>query len=184
MKLPEVQKEIPIMKLLNNRKSSRDFITKEIDIQHLSNILWAAYGINREDGRRTAPNARNMQDIELYVVNKDGVYFYQPEQHEITEITKGDFRKNTGLQDFVEIAPLDIVIVSNQAKMEVDEKIKMDYSYMNAGFVSENMYLYCTSEGLATVIRAMVYREELSKILKLKQEQKIVLIQTVGYNKE
>ena len=182
MKLPEVQKEIPIMKLLDNRKSSRDFITKEINMQHVCNILWAAYGINREDGRRTAANARNMQDIELYAVNKDGVYFYHPEQNELTEIIKGDYRKNTGLQDFVEIAPLDVVIVSNHTKLEIDEKIKMNYSYMNSGFVSENMYLYCASEGLATVTRAMIDRDELSKILKLNPEQKIILIQTIGYN--
>ncbi|MFH0736606.1 MAG: nitroreductase family protein [bacterium] len=184
MKLPEVQKSKPIMRLFESRKSSREFQSKELEMQEISNILWAAFGISREDGRRTAPTARNIQDIELYVVNQTAVYLYKPETNELTEIVKGDFRKNTGLQDFVGIAPLEIVIVSDHSKMEVDEIIKTSYSCMNTGFVSENIYLYCASENLATVTRGSIERVELAQILKLKQEQKIILVQSVGYPKE
>ena len=183
MNLPEVQKSKPIMQLLESRKSSREFLTKELEMQEISNILWAAFGISREDGRRTAPSTRNIQDIDLYVVIKTGVYLYKTETNELTEIVKGDFRKNTGFQDFVGIAPLEIAIVSDHSKMEVDENIKNSYSCMNAGFVSENIYLYCASENLATVTRGSIERMGLSKILKLKPEQKIILVQSVGYAK-
>ncbi len=167
----------PLMESLNNRKSTRSFSDKELTDQQLSNLLWAANGFNRDD-KRTAPTAHNRQELELYVILKDGIYFYNAKEHKLTLVNKGDYRKNAGMQDFVADAPLNVMIVA-----DMEKSTKPEFSYANCGFISQNIYLYCASEGLGTVVRGSFDKEELKSLLKLSPTQEVLLSQTVGYEK-
>jgi SagB-type dehydrogenase family enzyme len=187
IQLPAPQKEIgkPLMQVLNSRQSTRIFTTKQLPMQEVSNLLWAAFGINRADeGKRTAPSARNWQDIDIYVFLPEGVYIYKAKENKLELVTSGDLRSMAGVQDFVKTAPLNLVYVSDQSKMgksSIEEK--MMYSGADAGFIAQNVYLYCASQDLGVVVRAMVDKKALAKKLNLKPEQVIVLAQTIGYKK-
>lgn len=174
---------MPIMEVLAKRSSSRSFSDKELSGRILSNLLWAAYGINRpESGKRTAPTALNRQEIDVYVVLKTGAYIYNAKENSLEQVTNKDIRSLTGKQGFVNDAFLNLVYVADMNK-SAGESIeeKMMYSGAAAGFIGQNVYLYCASEGLNTVIRAYIDREKLGKALSLKPNQKIILAQTVGY---
>jgi len=173
----------PLMDVLKERKSERSFSEKEIDIQILSNLLWAAWGINRpESGKRTAPSARNRQEIDLYVAMKNGLYKYDAVNNKLIFILSEDIREKTGTQAFVKKAPLNIIFVADLNKMgNEDETEKLMTAHIDAGYISQNIYLFCASEGLATVVRGMVNKTELSKIMKLKDNEKIIVAQTVGF---
>ena len=166
----------PLLQVLSKRASTRDFDTqKNIDSQTLSNLLWAAWGYNRED-KRTAPSAMNRQEISLYIVTAQGVYLYDAKQNKLAEIAKGDFRENAGMQPFVHTAPLNIIFTADLEKAPGN-----DMMFVDCGFISQNIYLYCASVGLGTVVRGSFNGDELAKILKLNEKQKVVLTQTVGY---
>jgi SagB-type dehydrogenase family enzyme len=180
---PDTKKGLPLMQCLQKRQSVREFSNKQISNEILSNLLWAGCGINRPDGKRTAPSAMNTQSIDIYVVNASGIYLYDPKNYELDLIASGDFRKETGKQDFVATAPINLVYVSDFSKMQGDEESKKIYSAADAGFISENIYLFCASEGLGTVVRGYFDEEPLSKVLKLKPNQKIILTQTIGHLK-
>ncbi|MGI6370017.1 MAG: SagB/ThcOx family dehydrogenase [Candidatus Kapaibacterium sp.] len=167
----------PLMKLLNERKSSRSFSEKELSEQQLSNLLWAANGFNRED-KRTVPTALNCQELELYVILKKGIYFYNAKEHKLALVKEGDYRKSAGLQDYVADAPLNVLIVSDTKKAA-----NAQYSYTNCGYISQTIYLYCASEGLATVARGSFNKEELNGLLQLSKSQEILLAQSVGFPK-
>ncbi|HOG06110.1 MAG TPA: SagB/ThcOx family dehydrogenase [Paludibacter sp.] len=167
----------PLMKSLNERKSTRSFSEKDLSDQQLSNLLWAANGFNRED-KRTAPTAMDRQELELYVISKKGVYFYNAKEHKLTLVKGGDHRKSAGLQDYVYDAPLNIMIVA-----DMDKAASQQYSYTNCGYISQNIYLYCASEGLATVARGSFDKEELYGLLQLSKSQEVLLAQTVGFPK-
>ncbi len=176
----------PLMDCLKNRQSQREFKPDPLPPQVLSDLLWAAYGINRpESGKRTAPSAVNWQNIDLYVALPDGLYLYEPKEHKLIQLLEEDIRSLTGTQEFVKIAPLNLVYVADFAKIPrgTDED-KRFYSAAHTGFISQNVYLYCASEGLATVVRALINREELAKKMGLRPEQHIILAQTVGYPKK
>ena len=178
IKLPSPQKQggEPLLQVLSKRASTRDFDTqKNIDSQTLSNLLWAAWGYNRED-KRTAPSAMNRQEISLYIVTAQGVYLYDAKQNKLAEIAKGDFRENAGMQPFVHTAPLNIIFTADLEKAPGN-----DMMFVDCGFISQNIYLYCASVGLGTVVRGSFNGDELAKILKLNDKQKVVLTQTVGY---
>jgi len=187
IQLPVPQKDIgkPLMQVLNSRQSTRSFTIKQLPMQEVSNILWAAFGINRTDeGKRTAPSARNWQDIDIYVFLPEGVYIYRAKDNKLEQISGLDFRGMAGVQDFVKTAPLNLVYVSDQSKMETaSREDKMMYSGADAGFIAQNVYLYCASQDLGVVVRAMVDKKALAKKLNLKPEQVIVLAQTIGYKK-
>ena len=181
---PDTQGGKPLMQALNERKSQREFDAKELPRQVLSNLLWAAYGVNRPDGRRTAPSAMNRQTVEVYVVLGEGAYVYDAAHQQLLPVAAGDLRAATGTQEFAGQAPLDLVYVTDYAKMGTSpEAEKALYAGAETGFIGQNVYLFCASEGLATVIRASVNREALAKALKLRPEQRITLAQTVGYPK-
>lgn len=186
IKLLPPQKETgkPLMQVLNQRQSQRTFSKKDISEQHLSNILWAAFGINRsEAGKRTAPSAMNKQEIDVYAVMKDGVYLYEPLTHSIKKISGKDIRNLTGIQSFVKDAPLNLIYVADYSKVgEASKPENLLYIGADAGFIAENVYLYCASENLATVVRGSVVKDKLAKELKLKKNQNIILAQTVGYS--
>ncbi len=175
----------PLMDCLRERKSERTYSDKDIDLQTLSNLLWAAWGVNRlESGKRTAPTARNRQEIDLYLTLKNGVYKYDAINNTLVFLSNQDIREKTGTQAFVKDAPLNIVIVADLSKMgSGNENEKLMTAHIDAGYVSQNIYLFCASAGLNTVVRGMVNKEELSKLLRLKPDEKIIVAQTVGYPK-
>ena len=184
IKLPEPQIDggKPLMQALHDRKSSREFSEKEIPVQVLSNLLWAGFGINRtETGGRTAPSPVNVQDIDIYVALKDGLYLYVAKTHELELVIDKDLRADTGKQPFVGIAPLNLVYVSDYSKMEKFKGSEDLYAGVDTGAIVQNVYLYCASEGLATVVRGMLDRDALAKKMNLRENQKIILAQTVGY---
>jgi len=182
VQLPKARTEggKPLMQALNERKSTRAFKTEKLPEQVLSNLLWAAWGTNRPDGKRTAPSAMNRQEIDVYVVSAEGTYMYDAKAHALKPVAAGDLRAQTGGQPFVKDAPLNLVYVADTAKMSGGSEQAVWYGAA-AGFISQNVYLYCASEGLATVVRGMVDRDVLARALSLRPEQRIVLSQTVGY---
>lgn len=174
----------PLMQCLKERKTSRSFDSKPLPLPVLSDLLWAAFGVNRPDGRRTAPSAMNMQEISVYVAMRDGLYLYDAASQSLKQIMTEDIRGKTGTQSFVKDAPLDIVYVADFSKAgraSSDDQIL--YSAADCGFIAQNVYLYCASEGLACVIRASIDKSTLSKAMNLEPTQKILLSQTVGYPK-
>lgn len=179
---PVTEGGMPLMQALRARRTSREFSEREIPLDLLSNLLWAADGINRPDGRRTAPSARNWQEIEIYVVMRAGTWLYDPARHALKAVVAGDLREKTGHQEFLPIAPLDLVYVADTSKMaEAGPEEQARYMATDAAFVSENVYLFCASEGLATVVRGSVDRPALATALKLPATKLVALAQTVGY---
>jgi len=167
----------PLMQALSERKSAREFQEKELPDEVLSNLLWAANGFNRED-KRTAPTANNRQELELYLVMKSGIYFYNAREHRLALVKKGDYRKSAGTQTYVANAPVNILFVSDSGKAS-----GKNYAYTDCGFVSQNIYLFCASEGLATVVRGSYDKKVLEELLQLPANQEVLLTQTVGYPK-
>jgi nitroreductase len=176
----------PLMQVLNERHSTREYTTDSLPVPVLSNLLWAACGINRaEEGKRTSPSAMNKQEIDVYVSDATGLYSYNPAKNILLPIATGDFREITGMQDFVKSVPVNLIYVADFAKMSgSSDTEKMPYAYADAAFCAENVYLFCSSEGLGVVVRGSVNRSELEKTLKLRPEQHVILAQSVGYPKK
>ena len=175
----------PLMEALKSRQSTREFGPRKLPDQILSNLLWAACGISRpESGKRTAPTASNRQEIDVYVCTAEGVWLYGAKEHALAPVLAQDIRALTGTQDFVKDAPVNLVFVADFAKMgKGPDEDKKWVAGADTGFVSQNVYLFCASEGLVTVVRGMVKRPELAKAMNLRSDQWIVLAQTVGYPK-
>ena len=190
IKLPAPQTEggRPLMQVLKARQTSREYGPEtKLPLQVLSNLLWAADGVSRPDGKRTAPSAVNWQNIDIYVATSEGLYLYDAPQNSLKALLAEDVRAATGQQDFVKSVPLDLVFVADYSKAKTpkgDNPNADVWSAAGVGFISQNVYLYCASEGLATVVRGMFDRESLSKVLKLRPDQKIILTQSVGYPKK
>lgn len=186
IQLPEPQKTggKPLMQALAERKTSREFSTNELSDQVLSNLLWAAFGANRPDGKRTAPSAMNQQEIDIYVALAKGFYLYDAQSNSLKLVLEKDLRKMTGKQPFVEVAPVNLVYVADLSKMtRGSEQDKQFYAAADTGFIAQNVYLFCASENLATVVRGYVDKEILAKAIGLRPDQKVILAQTVGYPK-
>ncbi len=183
--LPEPQMDggKPLMQVLKERQSTREFSSEKLPLQVLSDLLWAAFGINRpESGMRTAPSAVNWQDIDIYVALEEGLYLYDAAANRLNPILAEDIRAATGIQSFVSEVPVNLIYVSDFSRISVpEEDQKVFYSAADAGFISQNVYLFCASEGLATVVRNLVDKPALAKIMKLRPEQRIILTQSVGY---
>jgi len=172
------------MSALNSRMSTRSFSDEKLPMQTMSNLLWAAFGINRPDGRRTAPSAKNWQEMDIYVSTADGVYLYDAQKNALNLIEKKDIRAMTGAQPFVKEAAVNLVYVADYSKVNAEGFDRQILIGADAGLISENVYLFCASEGLATVVRARIEAEPLAKELKLRPEQKVILAQSVGYPKK
>ena len=186
---PDMKGGKPLMQCLKDRKTDRSFSTKKLPVEVLSDLLWAACGINRPDsGKRTAPSAVNWQEVDVYAAMEEGLYIYNAKAHRLEPVLKSDLRKNTTQllqpsRSSVAGAPLQLIYVADYEKMSflVNDEDKKLYSSADTGFISQNVYLYCASEGLATGVRGMVDKEALSKDMKLRDKQKIILVQAVGY---
>ncbi|MFH1032879.1 MAG: SagB/ThcOx family dehydrogenase [Pseudomonadota bacterium] len=180
---PQTQGGLPLMQALKQRHTSREFDPRQLEPQVLSDLLWAAFGINRpESGRRTAPSAKNWQEVDIYVVLAEGVYRYDPKGHALVWVASGDLRPLAGRQGFVNHAPLNLVFVADLARVgheAGDDKALLTGA--DVGFISQNVYLFCASQGLNTVVRAGMDKPGLVKALGLRPEQQPILAQTVGH---
>ncbi len=180
---PQVTGSATLMDALRKRRSTREFASRALPADVLSTLLWCAFGVNRpESGGRTAPSAHNWQEIEVYATLPEGAYRYEPARHALLRIADADLRASTGVQDFVATAPLNLVYVADFAKMgDASAEDRTFFASADAGFVAQNVYLYCAAAGLACVVRGLVDRRRLAPALRLRIEQRIVLAQTVGY---
>ena len=179
---PQITGGMPLMEALANRKTNRDFTQDELTPQQLSDLLWAAAGVNRPDGRRTAPTARNAQQIEIYILNKEGAYLYLPKEHALQLIEKGDHRTSGASQERFQECPLMLIFVANYDKMEgFSEESKVLFGGTDTGNISQNVYLYCAQEGLATCALGSIHRDKLKELLKYNGTA--VLGQSVGVAK-
>ncbi|HMK87913.1 MAG TPA: nitroreductase family protein [Steroidobacteraceae bacterium] len=182
--LPAPRREggAPLLSALNLRRSTRAYSTRPLSLQTLSDLLWAAFGVNRPSGDRTAPYWRHVMVIDIYAAMADGVWLYEPMAHELRSYMSADIRAQTGLQDFVGSAPLNLIYVAHGERMpELKLEERRLYSSVDTGFIGQNVYLYCASEGLATVFRGAVDYAKLAVTMKLPDQQFVTFAQTVGY---
>jgi nitroreductase len=184
--LPAARKDLgkPLMQALQLRRSTREYSQRLLSDQVLSDIMWAAYGVNRPSGDRTAPYWRHIMVIDVYAAMADGVWLYDPKQHALLPHLGADIRAQTGIQDFVATAPLNLVYVVHGERMkEISPEDRRLYGSVDAAFAGQNVYLYCASEGLATVFRGAVDHEKLGRAMQLGEGQFVAFAQTVGYPK-
>ena len=182
---PQTEGGKPLMQALSERKTVRDMTAAPLPPQLLSNLLWAGFGVNRpEIAHRTAPSAMNAQEVDIYVATVDGLYLYDALTNRLEAVQAGDIRTKTSGQDFAKLAPVTLIFVADYARMtKAKPEQKEFYSGIDTGCISQNVYLFCASEGLATVVHDLD-RSVLAKAMPLRAEQHIVLAQAVGYPKK
>jgi nitroreductase len=184
--LPPPDKEggRPLMQALNLRRSTREFSSRKLPDQVLSDLLWAAYGINRPSGDYTAPSWRHIIVTDVYAVMEDGAWLYDPKRHALIPHLAADIRALTGRQDFPATAPLNLVYVANGDRMkDLAAEERRLFCSVDAAFSGQNVYLYCASMGLGTVFRGAVDYPRLEKAMRLAEGQFVTFAQTVGYPK-
>lgn len=185
IKLPEPEKKggMTLNEALMSRKTNRTFASKELSMQEISNLLWAANGINRMDGKRTAPSARNAQEIDVYVAMKTGLYKYEPNDNALRIVSEKDQRHQMSQRpQMIEEAPVALIFYANYDKMKnFDDASKEFYGATDAGFVSQNVYLYCAAHNLNTVVMGYIDREAIREMIDV--DGKAILVQPVGYPK-
>lgn len=182
---PQTNGGRPLMQALKERRSGREFRPDPIPAQTLANLLWAGFGVNRAtNGHRTAPSAMNAQEIDLYVVTAEGAFLYEAKAHALQPVARGDLRARTGSQPFVKDAPLALLFVADLARLsKARPEDRERYAALDTGYISQNIYLFCASEGLATVAHELD-RRGLDQTLGLRPDQQIILAQSVGFPKE
>ena len=180
---PQTIGTVSLMQALRLRRSTREFSSRPLTPDVLSTLLWSAFGVNRPDsGGRTAPSAHNWQEIEIFLVLPNGAYCYDAREHVLRPVAASDLRAATGVQEFVGSAPANLVYVADFGKMgDASAEDRIFYGAADAGFVAQNVYLYCATAALACVVRGLVDRRKLAPVLQLRIDQRIVLAQTVGY---
>ena len=182
---PQIQGGMPLMEALSKRQSARSYSEKPLSNQMLSNLLWAAWGINRsEDGKRTAPSSHNEQNTVLYCALAEGLYTYDAKNHSLVLVTKQDIRAETGTQDYVKSATLNLVYVAKGDSAANWGEARINAACVNAAFIAQNVYLFCASEGLACVVRGSFNGEKLQEIMQLGTDKVSVLAQSVGFPDE
>ncbi len=174
---------LPLIDALRLRHSTREYDNRALPVRLLSELLWAAFGINRsETGDRTAPYWRHVMVIDVYVAMADGVWIYAPGQHELLPCLATDIRALTGLQDFVSEAPVELIYVAHGERMhDVIAEDRRLFASVDAAFIGQNVYLFCASEGLGTVFRGAFDPKKLAQALKLDDKQFVTFVQTIGY---
>jgi len=174
----------PLIDALKLRRSIREYADRPLPPQVLSDLLWAAFGVNRPSGDRTAPYWRHVMVIDVYAALADGVWLYDPKQHRLEQHLDADIRAQTGTQDFVGAAPLNLVYVAHGERMQdITGEDRRLYASVDAGFIGQNVYLFCASEGLATVFRGSLDTRALASTMRLGDGQFVTFAQTVGYAK-
>jgi nitroreductase len=180
---PRLDGGLTLMQALVRRRSIRAYSDKALDQQTMSDLLWAAFGINRRDtGDRTAPSWRHSIETDIYACTRDGVYLYEPKAHELKRVLEGDIRARTSAMIFAGSAPVVLLFVADLGRMaqapREDQKV---FAHVDGAIVGENVYLYCASAGLATVILGTVDRAGLPQRLGLRDDQLVTFAQPVGY---
>ncbi|MEO8317084.1 MAG: SagB/ThcOx family dehydrogenase [Bradyrhizobium sp.] len=179
---PDRSGGLPLMQAIAKRRSDREFARRELPLPMLSSLLWATDGVNRPDGGRTTPSAMNAQEIDVYVALPLGAYLYDAAANSLKLVAGSDIRRVTGYQDFVDEAALDLVLVADHSRMKLIPAAQREgFAFAAAGAVSQNVYLFAASNGLATVIRAWIDRDAIAKALGLDHDQQVLLSQTVGF---
>lgn len=180
---PQTNGGRPVMEVLRERKSTREFATTPLPWQALGDLLWAGFGTNRVDGHRTAPSTMNSRALDIYVSLAQGSYVYEAQFHRLRPVASGDLRTKTGGQDYVKTAPVALIFVADLSRLDrAKPEDRERYANLDVGYLSQNVYLYCASEGLATVVHELD-RRELPDLLRLKPDQRIILAQSVGFPK-
>ncbi len=191
IQLPAPQKDLsfPLMQALQERRSKREWKDEALPLQELSNLLWAACGItqagkHKTKSKRTAPSGCNSQSIDVYVAIKDSLFRYDEKGHQLIRVLAEDIREHIGTQKRMQSAPLGLIYVSDHSRMIMyfgkDEDKKMFFSGTHAGYVSQNVYLYCAAAKLNTVVLGLVDRDKLHSIMNLKDHEKVIFTQVVG----
>jgi nitroreductase len=181
---PKMSGGMPLMQALKLRHSTREYSERPLPLPVVSDLLWAAFGVNRASGDRTVPYWRHIMVIDIYAAMADGVWFYDPKAHLLHKHLNADIRAVTGEQDFVGSAPLNLIYVAHGERMhDVPPEDRRLYASVDAGFIGQNVYLFCASEGLASVFRAAIDYKKLAKAMQLEGEQFVTFAQTVGYPK-
>lgn len=191
LQTPGMAGGMPLMKALKERRSTRDFSDAALTDRQLSELLWAANGVNREDGKRTAPAALNRQAVDLYAVLPAATYRYDAAAHRLEPVKTGDWRKATGGQDFVSQAALALVWVADLAKLKdlgeragnISDDRKVHWALIAAGAQSQNVALYCASEGLGSVVRGSIDPAAFATAAALRPDQVVLFAQSVGVPK-
>ena len=178
---PQTTGGMTLNEALMNRQTAREFAKGELTHQQLSDLLWAANGVNRKDGKRTAPSARNCQEIDVYVVLQDAAYLYDANANTLVFQKKGDFRKDFVMQPFAATAPVLLVFVANYDKMNMDDSAKEFYGATDAGYVSQNVYLYSAANQMNTVVLGSIQRDKIKEVFGF--NGKAILGQPVGLRK-
>lgn len=210
---PDKEGGLPIMKALSLRQSTKDadkWSEKDLSLQDLSNLLWAANGVNRDDGKRTAPSAQNAQDVDIFVFNKEGVYLYNAADHALDLVAEGDHRSEIGMMpggggprpagregespagargpgpgarpsiDY----PVKFLLVSENSRFGGGTaELKYEWGCLDAGMVAQNIMLFCSGNGLLSHPKAAIDKDKMKSLLKLTETQKVVLELPVGYPK-
>ncbi len=169
---PDLEGGMPLMEAIAKRKTVREFSSKLIENQDLSNMLFAAWGISHDD-KRTIPTARNLQNMNVYAVFDGGIWLYDGKENNLVKVGEAkEVMPFIAKQDFVEEAPLTLIFTA-----KLDDK---GYAQMHAGSAYQNVGLYCASRGMSNVVRGMIDFEEIGKVLGLKDE-KVIITQTIGW---
>jgi hypothetical protein len=200
--LPEPERKggKPLLEALQLRRTTRDISSRELPLQVLSNLLWAAFGVNRVQAAfdkpgRTAPSASNSQEIDLYVALKDGLYVYEPVPHQLTPIKGGDFRRLAIYEYAAERtgrAPVNIFFIVDLSRYDQGPgqpdpwirvpEVQKSYYYTDTGFIAQNIFLFAASEGLASWFHNCD-KERINTEFNLRPSQRVLFAQTVGYPK-
>jgi len=187
---PQIDLEYPLMKALEKRRTIRKWKDTHLSEQEISNLLWAACGISKKKSgkvksKRTAPSACNTQEIRVYLLMEKGVYLYNEENHELIEIIAKDIRENIGTQKMMKSAPMGLVFVADLSRMKSpflkNKEAQRFSAWVDTGFISQNVYLFCAASKLGTTVLSLVNREKLHEQMNLKENEKIVLTQVVGH---
>jgi SagB-type dehydrogenase family enzyme len=184
LNLPDKTRGLTIMQAFEKRASASVFSSEKLKLQDLSDLLWAANGINRPDlKKRTAPSAMNSQDIDIYVFMSDGVYLYNATGNTLDPVVSGDQRLSVaGRQAEFAQASVILLLVSDVSKFSgSDDSGKLSIAAMDAGIVSQNISIFCAGTGLITRPRATMDQPKLKEILKLKDYQHPLLNNPVSY---
>ena len=174
---------MPLMEALSKRSTNRSMdSTRHLSEQQLSDLVWAAWGVNRPDGRRTAPSALNRQEIDLYLIGRSGAYLYDATNHKLVQVAKGDHRAEVNNLEFTKTGDWIMIFVADYSRMMNPDDMQQNAitSGVDAGLIAQNVYLYGASEGLAIVVHMSLNQKEIADILHLGETQHIVLGQTVG----
>ena len=166
----------PVFEAINERQSSKNPAETPVDLQTISDLLWTAYGFNRED-RRVVPSALNKQELFVYVILKEGAYLYDAKANKLILKAKGDHRTDAGTQDYVFVAPVNLIYVADKSKETGTG------AYISCGCAVQNVYLACASKGLGCAVRTSIKKEELHQTLKLAADQEALAGQTIGHKK-